>query len=40
MQVMTVFSLNAPLFAIYGCSLTFTEASPFIGSLDKVFLSG
>ena len=40
MQVMTVFSLNALLFAIYGYSLTFTEASPFIGSLDKVFLSG
>jgi Amt family ammonium transporter len=40
MQVMTVFSLNALLFAIYGYSLTFTEASPLIGSLDKVFLSG
>ncbi|HRV79508.1 MAG TPA: ammonium transporter, partial [Thauera sp.] len=40
MQVMVVFSLNALLFAIYGYSLTFTEASPFIGSLDKVFLSG
>ena len=40
MQVMTVFSLNALLFAIYGYSLAFTEASPFIGSLDKVFLSG
>ena len=40
MQVMTVFSLNALLFALYGYSLTFTEASPFIGSLDKVFLSG
>ncbi len=40
MQVMSVFSLNALLFAIYGYSLTFTEASPFIGSLDKVFLSG
>ncbi|MDD3676822.1 MAG: ammonium transporter [Thauera propionica] len=40
MQVMTVFSLNALLFAIYGYSLAFTEASPFIGSLDKIFLSG
>ena len=40
MQVMTVFSLNALLFAIYGYSLAFTEATPFIGSLDKVFLSG
>ena len=40
MQVMTVFSLNALLFALYGYSLAFTEASPFIGSLDKVFLSG
>jgi len=40
MQVMTVFSLNALLFALYGYSLAFTEASPFIGSLDKIFLSG
>ncbi|CAM5431283.1 ammonium transporter [Thauera mechernichensis] len=40
MQVMTVFSLNALLFAVYGYSLAFTEGTPFIGSLDKVFLSG
>ena len=40
MQVMTVFSLNALLFALYGYSLAFTEGNAFIGSLDKVFLSG
>ncbi len=40
MQVMTVFSLNALLFALYGYSLAFTEGSAFIGSMDKVFLSG
>ncbi|WP_205754847.1 ammonium transporter [Azoarcus sp. DD4] len=40
MQVMVVFSLIAVLWAFYGYSLAFTEASPFIGSLDKLFLSG
>ncbi len=40
MQVMVVFSLIAVLWTFYGYSLAFTEASPFIGSLDKLFLSG
>src|SRR5690606_10988280 len=40
MQVMVVFSLIAVLWVIYGYSLAFTEASAFIGSLDKIFLSG
>ncbi len=40
MQVMVVFSLISVLWAFYGYSLAFTEASPFIGSLDKLFLSG
>ena len=40
MQVMVVFSLIAVLWVFYGYSLAFTEATPFIGSLDKLFLSG
>jgi ammonium transporter, Amt family len=40
MQVMVVFSLIAVLWAVYGYSMAFTEATPFIGSLDKLFLSG
>lgn len=40
MQVMVVFSMIAVLWVIYGYSLAFTESSPFIGSLDKIFLSG
>ncbi|MBL8443709.1 MAG: ammonium transporter, partial [Zoogloeaceae bacterium] len=40
MQVMVVFSLIAVLWAVYGYSMAFTEATPFIGSLDKMFLSG
>jgi Amt family ammonium transporter len=40
MQVMVVFSLISVLWAFYGYSLAFTEASAFIGSLDKLFLSG
>jgi Amt family ammonium transporter len=40
MQVMVVFSLICVLWAVYGYSLAFTEATPFIGSLDKLFLSG
>ncbi len=40
MQVMVVFSLISVLWVVYGYSLAFTEASPFIGSLDKLFLSG
>ncbi|CAI07893.1 ammonium transporter [Aromatoleum aromaticum] len=40
MQVMVVFSLIAVLWVFYGYSLAFTEGAPFIGSLDKLFLSG
>ncbi len=40
MQVTVVFSLAAVLWVFYGYSLAFTEATPFIGSLDKLFLSG
>jgi ammonium transporter, Amt family len=40
MQVMVVFSLIGLLWIVYGYSLAFTEASPFIGSLDKMFLKG
>lgn len=40
MQVMVVFSLIGLLWIVYGYSLAFTEATPFIGSLDKMFLSG
>ncbi|MBR0566928.1 ammonium transporter [Azoarcus sp. L1K30] len=40
MQVMVVFSLITVLWAFYGYSLAFTEASPFIGSLGKLFMSG
>lgn len=40
MQVMVVFSLISVLWVFYGYSLAFTEASPFIGSLDKLFLAG
>ncbi|MDP2869784.1 MAG: ammonium transporter [Methyloversatilis sp.] len=40
MQVMVVFSLIGILWIVYGYSLAFTEATPFIGSLDKMFLSG
>lgn len=40
MQVMVVFSLVTVLWMIYGYSLAFTESSAFIGSLDKIFLSG
>ncbi|TVT72248.1 MAG: ammonium transporter [Denitromonas halophila] len=40
MQVMVVFSLGVVLWALYGYSVAFTEASPFIGGFSKVFLSG
>ncbi|MEZ5657813.1 MAG: ammonium transporter [Burkholderiaceae bacterium] len=40
MQVLVVFSLITVLWAIYGYSLAFTEANPYIGSLSKVFMSG
>ncbi|WP_298396303.1 ammonium transporter [uncultured Azonexus sp.] len=40
MQVMVVFSLISILWVFYGYSLAFTEGSPYIGSLSKLFLSG
>jgi Amt family ammonium transporter len=40
MQVMTVFSLITLLWIAYGYSLAFTEGSPYIGGLGKLFLSG
>ncbi|TVO58870.1 ammonium transporter [Denitromonas halophila] len=40
MQVMVVFSLGVVLWALYGYSVAFTEASPFVGGFSKVFLSG
>jgi Amt family ammonium transporter len=40
MQVFTVFSLMAILWAIYGYSLAFTEGNAFFGSFDKLFLKG
>ena len=44
MQVFVVFSLVTVLWCIYGYSLAFTEGkgalSPFIGGLDRLFLSG
>jgi len=40
MQVMVVFSLISVLWMVYGYSLAFTEGSPYIGSLSKLFLSG
>jgi Amt family ammonium transporter len=40
MQVLVVFSLISVLWVVYGYSLAFTEGSPYIGSLSKLFLSG
>lgn len=40
MQVFTVFSLVSVLWVVYGYSLAFTEGNAFIGTLDKLFLSG
>ncbi|WP_370661876.1 ammonium transporter [Denitromonas iodatirespirans] len=40
MQVMVVFCLGIVLWALYGYSMAFTEASPFVGGFSKVFLSG
>jgi len=40
MQVMTVFSLITLLWIAYGYSLAFTEGSPYIGGLGKLFLFG
>lgn len=44
MQVLSVFAMISVLWVIYGYSIAFTEGkgslSPFIGSLDKLFLGG
>ncbi len=40
MQVMTVFSLLVILWAVYGYSLAFAGGGAFIGTFDKLFLSG
>jgi len=40
MQVMVVFSLITVLWAFYGYTLAFTEGSPYIGSMSKLFLKG
>jgi Amt family ammonium transporter len=40
MQVFVTFSLITVLWCIYGYSLAFTEGNAFIGSLDRLFLSG
>jgi ammonium transporter, Amt family len=44
MQVFVVFSLITVIWCVYGYSLAFTEGkgwlSPFIGSLDRLFLNG
>ncbi|HQX89950.1 MAG TPA: ammonium transporter [Moraxellaceae bacterium] len=40
MQVLTVFSLLVILWALYGYSLVFAGGNAYIGSLDKIFLSG
>ncbi len=40
MQVLVVFSLIVILWAIYGYSLAFAGGNAFIGTFDKLFLSG
>ncbi len=40
MQVFVVFSLITVLWAVYGYSLAFTEGTPFIGGLSRLFLKG
>ncbi|GAB6049842.1 ammonium transporter [Hydrogenophilus islandicus] len=40
MQVLTTFALAVVLWAIYGYTLAFTEGTPWIGSLAKLFLHG
>ncbi|TMS57175.1 ammonium transporter [Imbroritus primus] len=40
MQVMVVFSLIVVLWAVYGYSLAFAGGNAFIGTFDKLFLSG
>ncbi len=40
MQVFVIFSLVSLLWAIYGYSLAFAGSGKFVGSLEKLFLSG
>lgn len=40
MQIFMTFCLIALLWTIYGYSLAFTQGSPFLGSLDRLFLTG
>lgn len=40
LQVLVVFSLLVILWAVYGYSLAFAGGNAFIGTLDKLFLSG
>lgn len=40
MQVFIIFSMMAVLWALYGYTLAFTEGTPFIGGLSKLFLIG
>ncbi len=40
MQVFVIFSMITVLWAIYGYSLAFGGAGPFIGNLSKLFLAG
>lgn len=40
MQVLVVFSLLVVLWAVYGYSLAFAGGNAFIGTFDKLFLSG
>jgi Amt family ammonium transporter len=39
-QTFAIFSLIAVLWVVYGYSLAFSGTGPFIGTLDKMFLSG
>lgn len=39
-QVITVFSLIAVLWVVYGYSLAFSGEGPWIGNLDKLFMKG
>jgi len=40
MQVFMVFCLVTVLWVVFGYSLAFTTGSPYLGSLDKMFLNG
>jgi Amt family ammonium transporter len=40
MQVFTIFSLIAVLWAVYGYSIAFTQGNAFFGGFDRLFLSG